>query len=121
MIVLALLLALQSDPPWEIARRAKEHAVVPAQEHNLWGDPIDARNWWEKYPVEHDARIPQRLGTGPHTLVVSDGNTMTRMEYRTGSACQRARDSVNRQVAPPAYTGGAIYGPPSVKAFCVPR
>lgn len=77
---------------------------------------------WEKYqaaPVERPA--PERLGAGPHTLVISDGAAMTRTEYKTGPQCQRARDSVRRQVAPPADTQYRIYGPAKVSAFCVPR
>jgi hypothetical protein len=63
----------------------------------------------------------EKLGTGPHTLVISDGKAMTRMEYKTGAACQKARDAVRRQVAPPASTPGVINGRATVKAFCVPR
>ena len=64
---------------------------------------------------------PERLGPGPHVLVVSDRTAMTRMNYATGAQCQRARDSIRRQVAPPPNTRGVIYGLPTVKAFCVPR
>ncbi|MBB5685641.1 hypothetical protein FHS49_001649 [Sphingobium boeckii] len=73
---------------------------------------------WEKYqekpPVE-------KLGPGPHTLMISDGSAFTRTEYKTGLSCQRARDEVRRQVAPPPNTRGMIYGPARVTAFCVPR
>lgn len=71
--------------------------------------------WWNDYPTVEE------LGRGPHTLVISDGSAMTRIEYKTGPACQRARDEVRRQVAPPRSTPGIIYGPPSTKAMCVPR
>ena len=50
------------------------------------------------------------LGPGPHTLVISDGSAMTRMEYQSGPACERARDTVDRQLRPR-----------SVKAFCIPH
>lgn len=63
----------------------------------------------------------ERLGPGPHTLVISDGTAMTRIDYKTGAACQRARDATRRQVAPPVDTPGIIHGRSSVKAFCVPR
>jgi hypothetical protein len=63
----------------------------------------------------------QQLSSGPHVLVVSDGNAMTRMNYPTGAKCQKARDAVRRQVAPPPDTPGRIYGLATVKAFCVPR
>ena len=68
-----------------------------------------------------DDLIPkERLGSGPHTLVISDGNAITRIDYRSGPLCQKARDSIRRQVATPD-TPGRIYGQPSTKAFCVPR
>ena len=63
----------------------------------------------------------ERLGPGPHSLMISDGQAMTRTEYKTGTACVRARDAVRRQVAQPADTPTRIYGPPRVQAFCVPR
>lgn len=63
----------------------------------------------------------ETLGRGPHTLVISDGNAMTRINYRTGRACQKARDAVRRQVAPPPSTPNTIYGRPTTKAICVPR
>lgn len=63
----------------------------------------------------------EKLGPGPHTLVISNGKTMTRIDYKTGPACQKARDETRRQMAPPPSSSGVIYGPSSVKAFCVPR
>ena len=72
---------------------------------------------WEKYQTTP----PERLGPGPHTLVITDRDAMTRIDYKTGAACQRARDEVRRQVEPPPNTAGVIYGRPSTKAFCVPR
>lgn len=65
--------------------------------------------------------IPEKLGPGPHTLVISDGQGMTRADHKTGPACARARDSVRRQVAPPPDTPSRIYGASGVKAFCIPR
>lgn len=67
--------------------------------------------------------IPQeeKMGPGPHTLVISDGAAVTRMDYKTGPSCQKARDAIRRQVAPPPSTPGIIYGRPRTKAFCVPR
>lgn len=83
-----------------------------------------AREPYEQVPVtgtRNPIYLPDRLGSGPHILVISDGNGMTRVPYRTGPACQRARDSVRRQVAPPPDTRSRIYGPPATRAFCVPR
>lgn len=73
-------------------------------------------NPWDKYPS-----VTERLGPGPHTLVISDGKVMTRFDYKSGPACQKARDDARRQVAPPNNTPGVVYGRPSVKAICVPR
>lgn len=78
---------------------------------------------WTKY--QHGAApAPERLGPGPHTLVISHGEAITRMDYRTGSLCQRARDEIRRQVTPPVPGPDdplVYYGPPRTKAFCVPR
>jgi hypothetical protein len=71
---------------------------------------------WDKY-----APVAEKLGPGPHTLVITDGKGMTRIDYKTGPACQKARDETRRQVAPPPSSSGVYYGPPSVKVFCVPR
>jgi hypothetical protein len=83
---------------------------------------------WEKDPIIGSTSsnpfadlVPERLGPGPHTLVISDGKGMTRMEYKSGAACKRARDSVRQQVIPPPIPGVRDLSPPPVKAFCVPR
>lgn len=81
---------------------------------------------WDKYKPnpfdKFDAKpAPERLGPGPHTLVITDGTAMTRLDYRSGALCLRARDETRRQVAPPANQRGVIYGPARVMAFCVPR
>lgn len=83
-----------------------------------------AREPYEQVPVtgtRDRIYIPERLGPGPHTLVISDGKAMTRIDYRTGPACQKARDEVRRQVLPAAGDGWTIYAPLSVAALCVPR
>ncbi len=62
----------------------------------------------------------ERLGPGPHTLVISGPNTVTRIDYKTGPQCQRARDSARRQSLEPAANGLR----PIVSAIvviCVPR
>ena len=61
------------------------------------------------------------LGPGPHTLIISDGSEMTRIDYKTGSACKSARDIVRKQTASPPSSASVIYGPSRTKAFCVPR
>ena len=79
---------------------------------------------WDGYkndPIVQPAT--ERLGPGPHTLVISDGNAMTRIDYRSGPACQRARDRVRLQTDSRLTNTDprVIYGPPRVTAFCVPR
>ena len=64
---------------------------------------------------------PEKLGRGPHTLVISDGNAIIRIEYATGAKCKFARDAVRAQVAPPPNSPNVVYAPSSVTAFCVPR
>jgi hypothetical protein len=72
-----------------------------------------------------DQLIPKsvELGSGPHTLVISDGSAVTRMDYKTGATCQKARDAVRLQTDSRIANShpGIIYGPPRVQAFCVPR
>lgn len=68
-----------------------------------------------------DLTPKEHLGPGPHTLIISDGSAITRVQYKTGAACQRARDDTRRQVAPRPDSPGIIHGPSRVKAFCVPR
>lgn len=80
---------------------------------------------WPKEPNPFEKYRPklqrERLGPGPHTLVISGRDGMTRIDYATGVKCQRARDEIRRQTAPPPDTASMIYGQSSVKAFCVPR
>lgn len=77
-----------------------------------------AENPFDKYD-----RVEPELGPGPHTLVISDGQAITRMEYKSGTACQKARDKVRLQTDARLTnrTPGVIYGAPRVTAFCVPR
>lgn len=88
------------------------------------GNP-DCKPWeraWNADPFA-DLVPKERLGVGPHTLVISDGNAMTRMNYSTGPACQRARDRVRLQTDSRLTNTNPkiIYGAPRVQAFCVPR
>ncbi|MGA1850449.1 hypothetical protein VH570_06385 [Sphingobium sp. HT1-2] len=82
---------------------------------------------WKKYEPPHENVFDQfdpkeeKLSPGPHTLVISDRDGMTRIDYPSGAKCQHARDVTRRQVAPPPNSNGIIYAPSTVKAFCVPR
>lgn len=58
---------------------------------------------------------------GPHTLIISDGSAITRIDYKSGPACARARDAIRKQTASPPDTRDRIHGPPRTRAFCVPR
>lgn len=77
---------------------------------------------WPGYQIDPVVRpAKETLGPGPHTLVISDRQGMTRIDYPTGARCIKARDAVRKQTAPPPNRPGVIYGPSSVSAFCVPR
>lgn len=72
-----------------------------------------AQEPWQKYQEP----TPERLGPEPHTLVISDGSAMTRVDYKNESACQKARDIVRKQLDPQ----GTVIPQARVKAFCVSR
>lgn len=76
----------------------------------------------DKNPFE-DLIPKEQLSNGPHTLVISDGKGMTKMDYKSGPLCQKARDAVRLQTDSRLTNRNPniIYGGPSVKAFCVPR
>lgn len=61
-----------------------------------------------------------RLGPGPHTLVIATGQHVTRMDYKTGAACQRAKEAVLAQMGARQNADGSITVA-SANAFCVPR
>jgi hypothetical protein len=65
----------------------------------------------------------EKLGPGPHTLVISDGSAMNRTEYKSGPLCQKARDVVRLQTDARLTNRNpnVIYGAPRVTAFCIPR
>lgn len=63
---------------------------------------------------------PKPLGPGPHTLLVSNVKGLTRFEYKSGAACQRARDAIRQQQELPASSGLRVVVP-GVTAVCVPR
>lgn len=62
----------------------------------------------------------EKLGPGPHTLIIYSSKGVTRFDYKSGPACQKARDSVRQQVKP-APDPRVIYSNPGVTAICVPR
>jgi hypothetical protein len=106
-MTLIFALALMADgKPWEKYQRSDTPPPQAVEE------------WWEKDSVVSPK--PEVLGSGPHTLVISDGAASSRMEYKTGQQCQKARNEIRRQVKPVAPPG-AILAPPRVQAFCVPR
>lgn len=116
MTLLALMLALQTaSGPWDQYRAADESARIPKE-----GDTASNPTTGEKLILRDGVWRPV-LGSGPHTLIVTDGTSMTRMDYKTGPDCQHARDTVERQVAPPRPKPGVIYGAPTTRAVCVPR
>ena len=78
------------------------------------------RLFYEWQSMDRQQRGSERLGPGPHTLVISGPNGFTRIEYKTGAKCQRARDEVRRQDGGGSPSPG-VYRVPSLTAVCVPR
>lgn len=113
MILLALLLAQATSAPGPWTDYQRNQPPCPNGASDC--------NWWERYPLAERPQPDERLGPGPHTLVIADGTAITRINYRSGPLCQRARDTIRRQVSPPPNTRNVIYGPSMMRAFCVPR
>lgn len=100
-MMLALLLLVQS--------------AAPTPEPNA-----EARQIFETWKRLDPVPEVERLGPGPHTLMIYNTKGVTRFEYKTGPACQKARDSVRKQATPPPDPM-VVYRSPSVTAVCVPR
>lgn len=69
-------------------------------------------NPYDKYrPIE-------KLGPGPHTLIIMGPNGVTKIEYANGTKCLKARNDIRRQT-------GTEPNQPIIsaypKTFCVPR
>lgn len=113
MISLALALAMQTVD--------LSSCLLPNTSCKPW-EIVQAERAARANPFDQFEPKPVRLGPGPHTLVISDGNQITRMDYKSGTLCQRARDTIKAQFGTAQRTaGGGIFIPSSVKAFCVPR
>lgn len=67
------------------------------------------------------AQDSDRLGNGPHTLVITGLKGITRIDYKTGAACKKARDELRRQVRDEPLPSGVLYENRATKAYCVPR
>lgn len=115
VIVLAILAQQEVNGPWDHYQNTPERQESPKE-----GATAINRKTGERLVLRDGVWRPI-LGPGAHTLIVSDGSAMTRMEYKSGPSCQRAMDAVQRQVAPPQNTKNIIYGPPRISAVCVPR
>lgn len=106
MIVLTVFLALaQSSPP-------------PCPQGKSECDP------WERYnpqPNPFDQFIPKshKLGPSPHTLIIGSGPGAVQREYKSGAACQHARDEVLAQVDRQLPSGAYVHS--TVMVLCVPR
>lgn len=111
-----------------------------------WAEP-EKQNYFDKYDNQTPVQTPEEenyylkkyglnkprepeapryrevpLGPGPHVLIIAkrDG-AMTRMNYRSGRACQLARDSVRKQAEPPPGVIQPIGREPTLTAVCVPQ
>ena len=58
---------------------------------------------------------------GPAYLVISNGQTIKTIPYKSMKACERARRYVSGPPAGSPAPGGGVYGPPAVTYACVPR
>jgi hypothetical protein len=111
---------LDKPDPW--AEFAPKPVACPKKETECrpWArDPIVPTNPFDQF----DPAPAVQLGHGPHTLIISDGSAMTRIPYKSGAACQHARDNVRLQTDASLTNRNpyVVYGPPRVTAFCVPR
>ena len=113
LFALAMILQTQSGP-WD--KYKNDPLPTPLQEGTTATNPKTG----ERVILRNGRWVPV-LGPGPHTLIISDGNGMTRMDYKSGAACERAKNIIQLQVAPPPNTKDVIYGPPRTTAVCVPR
>ena len=102
MIAIGLILlfaqATQSPPS------CKDGKATCKPWERAWSNPYDQ---FDLKPVEPKS---EQLGPEPHTLIIADGSAMTRIDYRSGSACGRARDATRKQL-----------GITKIRTFCVPR
>lgn len=92
----------------------------------LWAQAATSSNggpWSNRYTqwAQKPAETEERLGPGPHVLVISDGKGMTRIDYRTGALCLKARNEVRRQMQPDKSNPDPVISASPVRAFCVPR
>lgn len=113
MMLVAMALAVQTQADPRSCPQGKAECKPWERQWN--SDPIVKPNPFDRFDPK-----PEKLGPGPHTLVIGDGRGMTRMDYKSGEACQRAKDKVLEQVGPRRLPSGA-YVVSSVTVFCVPR
>ena len=96
----------------------------PDDEASLPGDEAFLKKYGKYKAREPEAPRYREvtLGPGPHVLIIAkrDG-AMTRMNYRSGRACQLARDSVRKQAEPPPGVIQPIGREPTLTAVCVPQ
>ena len=70
-------------------------------------------------PNQVQAESKHHLGAGPHTLIIVGGRENTRIDYKSGPACQRAKDAILAQVGSRRLpNGNLVY---STVTVCVPR
>jgi hypothetical protein len=74
---------------------------------------------WEGYKKDPIVRQAERLA--PAIMIVSNGQTIKTISYKTMAACERARSYVSGPPAGSPAPGGGIYGPPAITYACVPR
>lgn len=86
----------------------------PWERHSS-ADPSKRGNVFDKFD-----EAPLNFGPGPHTLVLTMGVHITRMDYKSGQDCQRARATALRQMGARRNPDGSITVS-SGNAICIPR
>lgn len=102
---------------WMLAGVAAQ-AAPGSQPNTAGSEPFTE---WQNSEIVRPAPrpAPERLGPGPHTLVIS-GQPPIKIDYKTGPACQKARDEVRRQLLQ-SINGGPRPIVSGTSAVCVPR
>lgn len=117
-VVISLMLAPVTDP--ELLLRLNESSSAPPEGFVV--DPLTCPDRKAKCatPNRFDRFNPPNP-LGPAFLMISNGQTIRTIPYKTMKACERARRYVSGPPAGSPAPGGGIYGPPAVIYACVPR
>lgn len=96
-----------------------QSAVPPCPQGKSECDPWERYNPQPNYFDQFDPKPPKhpKLGPGPHTLVIIGSQVPVRVDYKSGSACEKARDAFVAQFVA-QHPGIVVSG---VTAACIPH